>query len=189
MNKLSTRPEAVARTSEQWWEEVKADPAKLESWLQKQYHGEVTAADRIRDFAEKFSQPDTRASRILNLIASQEMDHASWVGSLLVARGIEPRVLDKDERYWEQTLPQIGNFATGAAVAAHAERMRLERIRVIAHDLEAPDDIRTVFDRILPQEVFHERAFTSLAGPEAMQATVEAHLQGREVIGLFPSDE
>lgn len=188
MNTLSNI-NAKPHTSEEWWEEVKADPEKLTDWLQKQYHGEVTAADRIRDFSRNYAQPETRAARILDLIASQEVDHASWVGELLVARGIEPVLLDKDERYWEQTLPQIGSFATGAAVAAHAEHMRLERIRVIAHDPETPEDIRTVFDRILPQEVFHERAFRSLAGPEAMQETVEAHLQGRNVIGLFPGEE
>jgi rubrerythrin len=189
MKKLAPTPERQVRTSHEWWEQVKADPKKLELWLQKQYHGEVTAAARIRDFSVKFAEPDTRASRILNLIAGQEIDHANWVSGLLVARGIEPVTMDKAERYWEQTLPQIGSFATGAAVAAHAEHMRLERIRVIAHDPETPDDIRIVFDRILPQEVFHERAFTSLAGPEAMQATVEAHLQGRQVIGLFPGEE
>lgn len=188
MATLSTT-ETSPRTSEQWWAEVKTNPDQLVGWLQKQYHGEVTAAERINGFAEQFAAPDTRASRILRLIAGQEIDHANWVGELLVARGVEPVVLDKDERYWDQTLPQIDSFESGAAVAAHAEHMRLERIRVIAHDPEAPEDIRAVFDRILPQEVFHERAFSSLAGQDALQATVEAHLAGRAVIGLFPSED
>ena len=180
--------EVQPRTSEEWWANVREDEGQLNRWLEKQYHGEVTAAERILDFARTYTEPDTRAARLLNIIAGQETDHAKWVGDLLVARGIEPVVLEKPERYWEQTLPKIGSFASGAAVAAHAEHMRLERIGVIAHDLSAPQDIRTVFDRILPQEVFHERAFRSLAGPDAMEATIEAHQQGRQEIGLFPED-
>lgn len=180
--------EALPQTSEEWWSEVKADDNQLYVWLQKQYHGEVVAAVRIRDFAVSYATPGSRQERLLAIIAGQEEDHARWVGDLLVTRGIEPVVLDKEERYWEQTLPQIGGLATGAAVAAHAEHMRLERIRVIAADPTASLDIRNVFDRILPQEVFHERAFRSLAGPEAMDLTNAAHQAGRRAIGLFPEE-
>lgn len=183
-----TTTELQPKTSEQWWTAVKGDDGLLHDWLQKQYHGEVTASERIRSFAAQYAEPGSRAERLLNIIAGQETDHANWVGDLLLARGIEPAVLDKEERYWDKTLPEIGSFATGAAVAAHAEHMRLERIQVIAHDPEAPEDIRTVFDRILPQEIFHERAFRSLAGDEAMQATMAAHDAGRQQIGLFPEN-
>ena len=75
---------------------------------------------------------------------------------------------------------------TGAAVGAHAERMRLERIEAIAGDAEAPADIRQVFARILPQERFHERAFRSLAGDDALRRTASAHALGREALGLSP---
>jgi rubrerythrin len=176
------------RTSEQWWADTRQDPELLQEWLQKQYHGEVTAAERIQSFANALAEPGSHAERLLHIIAGQETDHANWVGDLLVIRGIEPVVLEKEERYWEETLPKIGDFATGAAVAAHAEHMRLERIRVIADHPDTDTDIRTVFDRILPQEVFHERAFTSLAGDEAMQRTLAAHMSGRQAIGLFPED-
>ena len=46
-------------------------------------------------------------------------------------------------------LAAIEDLETGCAVGAHAERMRLERIEVIAGDPEAPADIRAVFARIL----------------------------------------
>ncbi|MCA9309021.1 ferritin-like domain-containing protein [Candidatus Saccharibacteria bacterium] len=180
--------EQVLTTSEVWWDKVKDNELLLNDWLRKQYHGEVTAADRINSFAEQYAEDGSRAQRLLGIIASQETDHARWVGDLLVARGIEPVVLEKEERYWDSTLPQIASFATGAAVAAHAEHMRLERIRTISADPSAPADIKRVFDRILPQEVFHERAFTSLAGEEAMQDTQAAHELGRVSIGLFPED-
>ncbi len=183
---MPTLEQAPQVTSEQWWDVTRHDDGQLVDWLQKQYHGEVTAADRIRAFAEAYAEPGSHAARLLDIIAGQETDHANWVGDLLVIRGIEPVVLDKEERYWEETLPKIGDFATGAAVAAHAEHMRLERIRVIADHPETDTDIQRVFDRILPQEVFHERAFASLAGDEAMAATLAAHNQGRQTIGLFP---
>jgi rubrerythrin len=80
----------------------------------------------------------------------------------------------------------VHDLASGAAVGAHAERMRLERIEVIATDPEAPADIREVFQRILPQERFHERAFTELAGDTALDAAADAHELGRQVLGLSP---
>jgi hypothetical protein len=64
--------------------------------------------------------------------------------------------------------------------------MRLERIEVIAADTTAPADLRDVFARILPQERFHERAFRSLATPESLERTREAHNLGRAVLGLTP---
>jgi rubrerythrin len=173
-------------TSEQWWVDTRDDEQELTRWLQNQYHGEITAAGRISEFATAFAEPGSRRDHVLRYIAGQEVDHASWVGELLVVRDIEPVSLVKKERYWEQTLANIGSFVTGAAVASHSERMRLERIRVIAEDTKAPQDIRRVFQKILPQERFHERAFRKLAGTEAMQATLEAHQRGRSLLGLFP---
>ena len=64
--------------------------------------------------------------------------------------------------------------------------MRLERIEVIASDPEAPEDVRAVFWRILPQERFHEHAFRSLAGAPALEATRAAHELGRTTLGLSP---
>ena len=99
-------------------------------------------------------------------IAAQERTHASWVGQLLQARGVTPQLLDKDDRYWRETLTGIDSLESGAAVAAHAEDMRLARIEVIASDSDphVPDDIRSVFARILPQERFHARDELVLRG-------------------------
>ncbi len=171
------------RTSLQWWEHVLANPAQLILWLQKQYHGEVTAAGRIRTFA-KLHCTDATSARILEVIAHQEELHAEWVASLLVARGIAPTVLEKTERYWNETLPGIVDFHSGAAVASHAEHMRLGRIRVIGEHPDTPDDIRAVFLRILPQEEFHERAFAEMAGVDALTAALDKHEQGLEALGL-----
>lgn len=172
--------------SQAWWHQVKADPTRFLDWLKAQYHGEITAHARIMQFVEHYLPADSVWRGVVLKIAQQELTHAQWVGELLTARGLTPAVLQKEERYWDKTLPAIDSMESGAAVAAHAERMRLERIRVITDDPEAPQDVRDVFARILPEEEFHERAFRTLAGGEAMKAALESHLAGREAIGLIP---
>ncbi|WP_438044486.1 hypothetical protein [Sorangium sp. So ce128] len=92
----------------------------------------------------------------------------------------------KRERYCKETLDVVRDLETGRAVGAHSERMRLERIEVIAADPAAPPDVRAVFERILPEERFHARAFAELAGAEALAATQGAHDLGRRALGLAP---
>ena len=167
-----------------WWQRVKADPSAFAGWLQDQYRGERGAAERIERLRDQFAGT-ARARRVLTVIAGQERRHAQWIGELLVARGI-PLESTKADRYWRRTLPGITDLATGAAVGAHAERMRLERIEVIVADESAPGDVREVFRRILPEERFHARAFAALATPETLEATRGAHELGRIALGLSP---
>jgi hypothetical protein len=182
-----TAPEPlVLRDSLAWWEAVKRDRAAFTAWLLDQYRGEATAAGRIEMLRDAFAVPGSRAHRILGVIAAQERRHAVWVGDLLTARGIAPVIGPKRERYWRHTLGAVRDLATGCAVGAHSERMRLERIEVIAADPDAPEDVRAVFRRILPEERFHARAFAALAGPEALEALRGAHALGRRALGLSP---
>jgi rubrerythrin len=174
------------KTSQQWWNEVKNDAIKLGEWLVKQWRGEVTAAERIMSFSSHFAQTGKQITT-LAVIASQEAQHAKWVKELLDSRHIivDPNVVNQAEkRYWKETLPGIEDFATGAAVAAHAEGMRLERIRVICEDAETPEDIRSVFKRILKDEEFHERAFAQMSTQKALAATQGKHDLGRLALGL-----
>jgi rubrerythrin len=176
-----------SRDSARWWEETRSDAGRLIDWLFDQYRGEVTAASRIDRLRDTYALPGTRAHRVLTVIAGQERRHASWVAELLRARGLSPEVRGEPEaRYWARTLPGITDLETGCAVGAHAERMRLERIEVIAADPGAPADLRDVFRRILQEERFHEKAFRALATPESLARTREAHALGREVLGLVP---
>jgi rubrerythrin len=182
-----TREEPVVlRDSRVWWEAVKQDPAAFTAWLLDQYRGEATAAGRIEMLRDAFATPGTRAHKILGVIAAQERRHAVWVGDLLTARGMPATIGVKRERYWSQTLGAVRDLATGCAVGAHSERMRLERIEAIAADPEAPADVRAVFQRILPEERFHARAFAELAGPAALDEMKDAHDLGRRALGLSP---
>lgn len=171
------------RTSAQWWSEVKANNAKFDQWLIRQYTGEVTAAQRIVQLGDRYGA-DEQQTKILNVIADQERQHAEWIRELLVARGIEPVVEEAEARYWAETLPGITDLDTGTAVAAHAEKMRLERIRVITEDADAPQDVRETFAKILRDELFHERAFRTMSSPEAMARTANNHELGMQALGL-----
>lgn len=170
------------KTSQQWWDEVKNNDALFNDWLVKQFRGEVTAAERIVEFGEQYA--DATNKTILNAIATQEMQHAQWVLSLLEARSIDPSVEGAEKRYWKETLPAIEDFETGCAVGAHAEKMRLERIQVIVDDFDTPADVREVFTKILKDELWHEQAFREMSTPEAMEATAGNHQRGLEVLGL-----
>lgn len=172
------------RTPRAWWDAVRSDPAAFHRWLRAQHRGETTAAGRIEALRDRFAPRGSRAHRVLSVIAAQERRHASWVADLLTARGLSPSRLPPPERYWPAVEPDIADLATGCAVGAHAEAMRLERIAVIASDADAPDDVRATFQRILRDERFHERAFRALAGPDALAATRAGHARGRRALGL-----
>jgi rubrerythrin len=173
-------------SSQAWWQQVKHDPEAFRGWLLDQFRGESAAAGRIELLRDTYASENERAHKVLSVIAEQERKHARWVGALLRARGILPEVQSKAERYWPHVLTGIADLATGCAVGAHAEQMRLERIETIAADREAPDDVRQTFARIVREERFHERAFRHLAGPTALEVTRESHRLGRIALGLLP---
>lgn len=162
---------------------MKSDSKLFDDWLVKQYRGESTAAARILAFIDRFVIDDDVKAR-LALIAEQERRHAMWIKALLRKREIEPSVTDAETRYWRETLPAIDSFNTGAAVAAHAEAMRLERIHTIVDDVTAPVDVREVFKLILIDEIEHERTFRDLAGQHALDMTANSHERGRAALGL-----
>ena len=176
----------MTTTSQQWWNTVRNDDALLRAWLRDQYRGEATAAPRIESLRDAYAKRGTKAHRVLTLIAAQERKHASWVAQLLAARGEAVGVDDVTERYWPHVTKLIDDLETGAAVGAHAERMRLERIEVIAADADASSDVRDVFTRILVEGRFHARAFAALAGDAALARTKNAHVLGRAALGLAP---
>lgn len=173
-------------TSAAWWQSTKTHGPALQAWLYDQYRGEVTAAARIEALRDAFAPPGSRAHRVLTVIAGQERKHALWVSELLESRGLDAHVETVEDRYWKRTVPEVVDLETGAAIGAHAEKMRLERIEVIAADPEADADISGVFQRILPEERFHERAFRSLASEPALAKTAGAHELGRRALGLVP---
>ena len=176
------------KTSQQWWNETKQSPAKLLNWLKDQYHGEATAESKIRELADRFAKDRTDVYRILHVIADQEKTHASWVADLCRSRNVQPEILKKEERYWQETLPAIEEYQTieyASGVAAHAEQMRLARIRAIVDDPTSPEDIRKVFKAILPQEEFHAAAFEAIAGQLGMKQSQASHQRGLNALGLI----
>lgn len=171
------------KTSNEWWQEIKKTEVLFNDWLIKQYRGEVTAAERIEAFRDQYAA-DVKSKKTLTIIAAQERQHADWILSLLKSRNISPDISNAEKRYWKETLPSIESFETGAAIGAHAEKMRLERIKAIVSDNNAPEDVKNIFKRILKDELFHERAFRKMAGPTALDSTKGNHEKGLEVLGL-----
>lgn len=173
------------KTSKQWWEETKVSPEKLINWLKNQYHGESVASERIRKYI--LPKMEGKYHFMVERIADDEDRHSQWVGKLLSDRGVTPEILQKEERYWKQVMTDDftndGNYA--AAVAAHAEEMRLERITVIMNDETADDDIRNTFKNIYKDELFHAKGFKLIAGDDYYNKASENHAKGLEALGLI----
>jgi rubrerythrin len=175
----------MMRTSKEWWDETKASPEKMVNWLKNQYHGEAVAASRIRQYI--LPHMEGKYGFMVERIADDEERHAQWIGKLLSDRGITPQILKKEERYWKTVMTEDftsdGNYA--AAVAAHAEEMRLERITVIMNDETADSDIVETFKNIYKDELFHAKGFKLIAGDEYYNSTSENHAKGLEALGLI----
>lgn len=172
------------KTSAQWWAETKADPEKLLAWLQRQYTGERTAVERLEKFLEAYPPENAKYVNVVKAIIRDEAQHAEWIGELLTARGVELEVGESENRYWAETLQGIDSFEKWAAIAAHAESMRLERIKAIARDEDAPDDIRLTFTKILRDEQFHDTAFHMMTTKAELDATAGNHDLGLKALGL-----
>jgi rubrerythrin len=174
------------KTSKQWWTELKTDEKKIIAWLRKQYHGEALAAERLNQIVDRLHDSNPH-KKTIQKIAQQEAMHSVWIQLLLISRGQTPKLLKRKSRYWTRTLPRgfaSMNLTDLAAIGAHAEKMRLGRIRTIASDRRAPKDIRDVFQRILSQEEFHERAFRRIAGKTRMLQAEANHKKGMRALGL-----
>lgn len=176
------------KTTEEWLVEVKASKQKLINWLQRQYVGEMLAAERIITLVERTPSPIART--IIERIASDEQAHSTWIRELLTVRGISvPTVTYENTRYWKPMIEDgllegAQDFSIVAALGHHAESMRLVRITYLANDKDIDTDIRKVFSKILKDETFHAAAFAKLSTPEAIASTVEMHQRGLDYLGL-----
>jgi rubrerythrin len=177
------------RTSQQWWDETKQSEDKIIHWLKNQYHGEAVAAERIRKFI--LPTMEGKYQFMVERIADDEDRHSKWIGELLLTRGVTPKILQKEERYWKAVMTEDfstnGNYA--AAVAAHAEEMRLERIMVIMNDdsieMNKMMDVKETFINIYKDELFHAKGFKLIAGDEYYNQASSNHAKGLEALGLI----
>lgn len=177
------------RTSKEWWDEVKVSPEKTIRWLHKQYYGELKSAERIQEHC--INKLDPKDDRIISLevIRDQELKHAAHMQVLLGNRGQIPITPENRDRYWNTVVPSITTFEEAAAIAHHIEVMSLERIEVVATDLETPPDIKDVFKKVLKEEKFHAKTFAILAGDEVIERTRPDHRAGAKAIGFVTRAE
>jgi rubrerythrin len=170
--------------TQEWLNKI-SDKAELQHWLTRQYIGEITAARRIKNLAD--SAPE-KYRGVLSKIANDELQHSNWVMELLVARNIPvpsaSDMVDAEDRYWKPILKEVRTFDEITAAGHHAEGMRLVRIRALTACDKIDEDIRSVFQKILPDEEMHERAFKAMSSKEAVDTMSDCHEAGLELLGL-----
>lgn len=174
------------QTSVQWWNKTKNNPAKLNAWLLNQATCELNAEKKLTkliSMCDDIGGLGVKERKIVNKIAGDEGNHATWLGELCLNRGIEPKVVKTSNRYWKKAY-KFKNLDEAFAVAAHAEIMRLERIKAICKDPKAPKDVQYVFKRILKDETFHAKAFTHLTSKESFVKMEKQHKAGAKALGL-----
>lgn len=175
------------KTVSEWLCEIKNSGDKFHHWLKRQYIGERLAALRVRALANTLKG---KQRKVFEKVAQDESNHADWILSLLNSRNIqvpniefETKEFASTTRYWRHlndgmSLEQL--FAAGA----HAEEMRLHRIKALADDAEIDQDIRWVFKNILKDEQFHAKAFRKAAGETAYSDARGNHEAGLNALGL-----
>ena len=178
----STQCGTLKEQSKAWWDKTKKSDAKITTWLQKQYIGEARAVSRLKIYLDHFD-PQPKFRMVVEKIAGQEGKHADWIEDLLYTRFAVPD-LKHEDRYWKHTLQGIKSFDDMCGVAWAAESMRLERIKTIVEDKNAPEDIRNTFKKILKDELFHERAFRALSSKTSKKKAIVNHVKGLAAIGL-----
>jgi hypothetical protein len=173
------------KTSQQWWDGVKSDNSALRHWLTQQYSGELSASDRIKQYILAHA-PNYIDQKSIERVMYEEDVHADWIKDLLIVRQIPvPTESASSDRYWEAVLGNSElSYQEACGIAAHAEEMRLERIKVIADDVTAPWDIRETFINILKDETYHAKLFKHLAG-DAYNDAAKGHADGIEALGLI----
>jgi hypothetical protein len=172
----------------QWLDKITSSQEELTHWLQRQYVGEVTASNRIKNLTTQFQDKFTEKPNwvmVIEKIADDEARHAEWVKQLLVSRNIDiPSTEDAEKRYWSKIGLDDLSFEDTAAAGHHAEHMRLVRIRALADSEKVDNDIREVFKKILPDEEFHEKAFKIMATEESIKKMLDKHEAGMQALGL-----
>lgn len=175
-------------TTQQWWDRVSNSDIEMINWLKAQFHGEVTAADRIIASITDYNiEPNSLEYKIIHSITNDEIKHAKWVSKLLHDRGITAEILNKEERYWNEVLPKTleeNTFTYFCAVGHLAETMRLDRISLLASDNRFKD-IAKVMSDIYPDELFHARAFKEMSTKADIIKAKEFHNIGMNAIGLI----
>lgn len=173
-------------TTAQWLARIESDRKELESWLARQYRGEVRASVKVSQFADTLE--DHELWKAINSIAEDEFRHARWIGALLIIEGIEVDADqdNADSRYWREVVDMESQLTQDELLAAgaHAEMMRLERIAAVMNSKVLEPHITKVFARIYTDEVRHAKVFREACTPEAFAKMSEVHKRGLVALGL-----
>lgn len=179
----------LSNKSKVWWNKTKKNEDLLIRWLKRQYTGERKAAIRLKQVIQLAKKRGISPYRVsdLRIIAVDEAVHCVWIGKLLKNRGIKPPIISHKDRYWSSAMPEnMEDYSMEElfAIGAHAEEMRLSRIKAIASDVTCPHDIRETFKLILRDEEIHAKTFRLLTSDRAYRAQAKNHKVGKKMLGL-----
>ena len=184
----------LKQASKVWWDKIKNNPVLLNEWLIDQYRGEKGAYERMTEILNSDLQMTRKQKNVLSVIAKEELTHSKWIKELLDSR-VTKEELDTltnvfiEERYWNQTLPTFYDKTIEQlfAIGAHAEEMRLHRIKTIVHDRPViHQDIKKVFEKILQDELIHAKIFKAMTTDKDYKEATANHINGLNALNLVP---
>lgn len=184
----------LKKASENWWNTIKRNPSLLNEWLINQYRGEKGAYDRMTEILNSDIPMTPKQKTVLGIISQEELLHSQWIQELLQSRmsseeSVKLSAVPVEERYWSQTLPTFIDKTIEQlfAIGAHAEEMRLHRIRAIVNDSsDIHPDIKQVFERILTDELLHAKAFKGMTTEKDYQEAIDKHVEGLNALNPIP---
>lgn len=176
------------KTSKEWVDEVAVDNDKFVKWLKRQFIGETLAAKRIEELSIAEGLTDEQRMHLMQISADEYL-HAVWISRLLSLFGIPEPTNDEvnyeQDRYWNEVKIETLSLDELFAAGAHAETMRLDRIRAIVECSEMHPEVRKTFAAIQPMEEYHAATFRKFTTDEAFNKTFENHERGMMALNLI----
>ncbi len=152
-----------------WWLSVATDDAKLRKWLQKLQKTEIGGYYDHYNFMALHPEMDDRTKTILINIADDEAKHSNMIVGVLSKRGWFTDMSAPDSTYWDDLLKHVVTIEDYCAANYYGEALAAYRFQKILECDVTPKDIRTLIEKVLPDEVFHRETLQRLAGPDALE--------------------
>ncbi len=149
--------EAIRRFREEEWPEMKRQPDWVRTYVARVVVGEKDSLAMMCHIRDTFGHeaPSERDRRTLDAIIAQEEGHVAMFSALLLELG--GQIPDQPKTWIPNTLI---SWASGCAIAARGEEIRLGEITHLLADNDVPEQVKQVLVGILREEEFHQRGFT-----------------------------
>ncbi len=151
-----------------WWLGVISNDANLRKWLQKLQKTEIGGYYDHYNFMAQYPDMDERTKTILVNIADDEAKHSNMIVGVLSKRGWFTDMHAPQSTYWDDILSHVTSIEDYCAANYYGEALAAYRFQKILDCEKTPKDIRSLIEKVLPDEVFHRETLQRLAGPESL---------------------